>query len=121
MVPNMDLAATATASRSLTTLTPPALPRPPACTCALTTHKDPPNALAAATAPSGESATWPRGTGMAYIANSSLDWYSCKFINCPAVPIWSRKARYSELSLPAAQSERKQDLSRPSDRIDRDP
>jgi hypothetical protein len=46
--------------------------------------------------------------GMAYWENNSLDWYSCKFMNCPAVPIGSPKARYSELSLTAAQSEKKQ-------------
>jgi hypothetical protein len=28
-------------------------------------------------------------------------------MNCPSVPIGSRKARYSELSLTAAQSEKK--------------
>ncbi len=49
--------------RSLATLTPPALPRPPACTWAFTTHNEPPRAWAAATAASGESATWPLGRG----------------------------------------------------------
>src|ERR1700719_804583 len=42
------------------------------------------------------------------------------FMNCPAVPIRSRKARYSELSLRAAQSENN-NLNPSFDRTDRDP
>ena len=42
----------------------PALPRPPACTWALTTHSSPPSSSAAATAASAVSAGMPRGTGM---------------------------------------------------------
>ena len=44
------------------TTTPPALPRPPACTCALTTTR-PPSFWAIARAWAGESATSPFGTG----------------------------------------------------------
>src|SRR5690606_39627777 len=48
-------------SRLLTTLTPPALPRPPACTCALTTQTLPPSFSAAWRASSGDFATAPFG------------------------------------------------------------
>ena len=58
------LAAAATSAVDLTTLTPPALPRPPACTWALTTQTGPPSRLAASTASSGVEATKPVGTGM---------------------------------------------------------
>ena len=55
---------------------PPALPRPPACTCALTTQTSPPSALAALTASSAVEATRPLGTGTPYAEKSSFDWYS---------------------------------------------
>jgi hypothetical protein len=50
---------------------PPALPRPPICTWALTTTV-PPISAAAASASSGDQATLPRGTATPYLANSSL-------------------------------------------------
>src|SRR5690348_13993623 len=78
-VPSSFLAASSAASASLTSLTPPALPRPPACTCALTTTR-PPSVLAAARAASGLLARIPSGTGMPYRAKISLPWYSCRFI-----------------------------------------
>ena len=62
--PSIAAAAALTASGSRATLTPPALPRPPACTCALTTHSAPPSARAAASASSAVAATSPSGTGM---------------------------------------------------------
>src|SRR5690348_16057727 len=83
LVPSMPLAAARTSSRLLQNLTPPALPRPPAWICALTIHCEPPSALAASTAASGELATLPGGTAMPYCANSSLAWYSWKFIPIP--------------------------------------
>src|SRR5580698_9270025 len=76
----MPLAAARTSSKLLQNFTPPALPRPPAWICALTIHCDPPRCLAASTAASGELATLPGGTAMPYCANSSLAWYSWKFI-----------------------------------------
>ena len=63
-VPSMACAAERTVSRSRATLTPPALPRPPAWTCALTTQTDPPSASAAWTASSALAATRPAGTAM---------------------------------------------------------
>ena len=51
--PSMPAAADTTSSGDLASLTPPALPRPPACTCALTTHTEPPRRLAARAASSG--------------------------------------------------------------------
>src|ERR1700722_13764481 len=55
-------------------------------------------------------------------AMTQRSWFGAlkSFMNCPAVPIWSRKARYSELSLRAAQSENN-NLSPSFDRTDRDP
>src|SRR6201991_375337 len=80
LVPSMPLAAARTSSRLRQNLTPPALPRPPAWIWALTIHCEPPRCLAASTAASGELATLPGGTAMPYLANSSLAWYSWKFI-----------------------------------------
>src|ERR1700754_744166 len=80
LVPSMPLAAARTSSRLRQNLTPPALPRPPAWIWALTIHCEPPRCLAASTAASGELATLPGGTAMPYCANSSLAWYSWKFI-----------------------------------------
>src|SRR5690348_2470999 len=59
--------------------TPPALPRPPACTCALITTV-PPSEPATSRASSGVPATWPGRTGSPKRANSSLPWYSSRFI-----------------------------------------
>src|SRR5690606_24917847 len=56
----------------------------PACTWALTTQRDPPRDCAASTASSGDRAGRPSGTGMPYSANSSFDWYSCRFMRFPA-------------------------------------
>lgn len=50
----------------------PALPRPPACTWALTTHCEPPSRSAAATASSALVARNPRGTGIPYSSNRLL-------------------------------------------------
>ena len=57
----MSAVAERTVSRSRASLTPPALPRPPACTWALTTHSLPPNDCAAATASSALFAAFPAG------------------------------------------------------------
>src|SRR5438874_1606453 len=58
-------------------LTPPALPRPPVRTCALTTT-GPPSEDAAARASSGDTARRPSETGMPTRRKSSLPWYSCR-------------------------------------------
>ncbi len=52
-----------TSSTDLTTLTPPALPRPPAWIWAFTTQTGPPSSFAAFTASSTDMAGVPRGTG----------------------------------------------------------
>ena len=51
---------------------------------ALTIHCVPPSALAASTACSGDEAIFPGGTGMPNSANSSLAWYSWKFMQAPS-------------------------------------
>src|SRR6218665_2897973 len=73
--PRMLRAAAAASSGVVATLTPPALPRPPVFTCALTTTT-PPSFSAAALASSGVSATMPASTGTPYCSNRSLAWYS---------------------------------------------
>src|SRR5271165_190356 len=78
-IPRIAVAGSTTSRSSLANLMPPALPRPPISTCALTT-------LGAglvriiATASSTVCATLPAGTGMPAAANSSLPWYSSSFI-----------------------------------------
>src|SRR6476661_1120433 len=57
---------------------PPALPRPPACTCALTTTR-PPSRCAIARACAVVSATSPRGTATPNSRSSALAWYSWIF------------------------------------------
>ncbi len=63
----------------LASLMPPALPRPPAWTCALTTTTSPGKARVAASASAGVVASVPAGTGTPYSRNNSLAWYSCTF------------------------------------------
>src|SRR5437867_10434533 len=63
---------------SSATLVPRALPRPPACTCALTTTR-PPSRSAIARACAGVSATSPFGTATPNSRNSALAWYSWIF------------------------------------------
>src|SRR5438105_14221484 len=73
--PRMTRAFCSASAGSSASLTPPALPRPPVRTCALTTT-GPPSEDAAARASSGETARWPSDTGMPTRRNSSLPWYS---------------------------------------------
>ena len=61
----------------LASFTPPALPRPPALTCALTTTT-PPISSAAAFASSAVSTTVPSVTGTPCLAKSSFAWYSIR-------------------------------------------
>src|SRR6516165_11049885 len=76
----MRSAAVRTVSTSRASFTPPALPRPPACTWAFTTHTLPPSARAASTASSAVVTTLPAGTGMPWLRKTSFAWYSCRFI-----------------------------------------
>src|SRR5262245_5429548 len=66
--------------------TPPALPRPPTSTCALITT-GPPSEVATSRASSAVVATWPGSTGNPARANSSLAWYSCRFMSAPSVVV----------------------------------
>src|SRR5664279_3568469 len=70
-----------TSSMVLTTLTPPALPRPPAWICAFTTQTGPPSSWAPLSASSTLNAGTPRGTGTPNSRNTALAWYSWIFIN----------------------------------------
>src|SRR5690606_4226562 len=79
-VPSIAAAYCFTSSKFLASLTPPALPRPPAWIWALTTHRSPGMDLAASTASSGVRAMRPAGTAMPYSANSCFAWYSWKFM-----------------------------------------
>ena len=71
----MAFAASYASSGVLATFTPPALPRPPVLTCALTTTT-PPIFSAAARTSSGVSATMPASTGTSYFSKRSRAWYS---------------------------------------------
>src|SRR5271166_2076027 len=78
-IPRIAVAGPTTSRSSLANLMPPALPRPPISTCALTTLGAG-FARMIATASSTVCATLPAGTGMPAAANSSLPWYSSSFI-----------------------------------------
>src|SRR5215470_18244588 len=73
--PRMACALALASSAVSASLTPPALPRPPVLTCALTTTVWP-NPAAAAAASSGVCATSPGNTGTPCSANSCFAWYS---------------------------------------------
>ena len=78
-MPRMARACSSASSAVLATLTPPALPRPPVLTCALTTVTPPlaaPMRSAAARASSGVVATAPASTGTPCFSNTSRAWYS---------------------------------------------
>src|SRR5262245_29851749 len=62
-----------------TTLMPPALPRPPAWTCAFTTTV-PPMSRAACSASAAVVTKRPGGTSIPYSRSSALAWYSWTFI-----------------------------------------
>ena len=74
-MPRMSVARATASSGSAASLTPPALPRPPTFTCALTTDL-PPSRSATARAASGVSTTSPASTGTPCLAKRSLAWYS---------------------------------------------
>src|SRR4051812_30562009 len=81
--PSRRVASLSTSSIDLTTLTPPALPRPPACIWAFTTQTGPPNSLAAFTASPTENAGTPCATGTPNFARTAFAWYSWIFIRRP--------------------------------------
>src|SRR3954451_13033025 len=74
-MPMMSVAYRRASSAFDASLMPPAFPRPPTCTCALTTTGYPTRS-AAATAASTVVTASPADTGMPYRANSCLPWYS---------------------------------------------
>ena len=78
IMPRICFAAASAAAGSSASFTPPALPRPPACTCALTTTF-PPSFAAIAFACAGVSATSPFGTGTPNSRRIALPWYSWIF------------------------------------------
>src|SRR5262247_1912608 len=65
-------------------LIPPALPRPPACTCAFTTTL-PPSRAATARASAGDVATSPAGTATPNSRSRALAWYSWIFTDARSV------------------------------------
>src|SRR5204863_1051858 len=79
IMPRICLAAVSAASGPSATLMPPPLPRPPACTWALTTTL-PPSRWAISRALAGVSAWSPSGTGTPNSRSSSLAWYSWIFM-----------------------------------------
>src|SRR5512144_805377 len=79
IMPRICRAAVSAPAGSAASFTPPALPRPPACTWALTTTR-PPSRSAIARAWTGVSATSPLGTGTPNSFRMALPWYSWIFM-----------------------------------------
>src|ERR1700733_14229966 len=79
-LPSIPAAAAPASAGECTSLTPPALPRPPAWICALTAHSLPPSRVATDSASAAVYATPPGCTGTPYLASSSLAWYSWMFM-----------------------------------------
>src|SRR5438105_2126936 len=77
-MPRIWRAARSAASASSASVIPPALPRPPACTCAFTTTRTP-SRVATARACAGVVATSPAGTGTPNSRSRALAWYSWIF------------------------------------------
>src|SRR2546422_3369130 len=73
-IPRICPATVRASSSDSAALMPPALPRPPTRTCALTMHGSGGSRISA-----GEDATTPRGTGMRYRAKTSFALYSRNF------------------------------------------
>src|SRR5499426_1771175 len=78
IMPRICFAAVSAAAGSSASFTPPALPRPPACTCAFTTTL-PPSRAATARASAGDVATSPAGTATPNSRSRALAWYSWTF------------------------------------------
>ena len=78
VIPRISAARASASAGSAASFTPPALPRPPTRTCALTTT-GPPIRSAAARACAGVVATSPTETGTPWLARISLLRYSWSF------------------------------------------
>src|SRR5688500_10573450 len=78
-MPMICCAAASAAAGSSASLMPPPLPRPPACTCALTTTL-PPRRCAISRAPGGVSVTSPLGTLTPNSRRRAFAWYSWTFM-----------------------------------------
>src|SRR2546422_10243974 len=99
-MPMMCAAAFRASSAVFASLMPPALPRPPTGTCALTATG--PSLENAATASSGVRATMPGGIGMPSEASASLAWYSRSFKCLGRGGVeWARRGGFSWVVLPA--------------------
>ncbi len=72
VMPRISLAARLASAGDFASLMPPALPRPPACTWALTATFPPPNARAASSASAGVQARRPSGTATPNSRNSAF-------------------------------------------------
>src|SRR5688572_24603903 len=81
-MPRIAVACAFASAASLPSLTPPALPRPPVWTCALTTTV-PPSRLAIASTSAGVAATSPSGVGTPAALMSARAWYSWRFTSVP--------------------------------------
>ena len=79
----MRAASRSASSGVSTTAIPPALPRPPIGTCALTATR--PSSRAAAAASDGVRANRPSGMGMPAAANCCFAWYSRSFNEPPTL------------------------------------
>src|SRR5215211_5650342 len=81
-MPRMSRARACASSGPSASFTPPALPRPPVFTWALTTTR-PPSSSAPLRASSGALATAPGSTGTPCLAKTSFAWYSNRSTVCP--------------------------------------
>src|SRR3989449_2272200 len=99
-MPMTGAAALGASSAVFASLMPPALPRPPTGTCALTATG--PSLEKAATASSGVRATMPGGIGMPSEARTSLAWYSRSFKCLGRGGVeWARRGSFLRVVLPA--------------------
>src|SRR3954465_4340290 len=85
--PRMSWAFDSASAGSSASLTPPALPRPPVRTWALTTT-GPPSSSAAARASSGVVASRPSETGIPNCLKSCFPWYSFRSIGARTLATW---------------------------------
>src|SRR3954452_25405305 len=103
---SMNLAASRAWSADFTSFTNPALPRPPAYTCALTTHIPTPRCLNACAASSGVRTTSAGGTAMPKFERICRAWYSwifmasCDYIGGAGARQRTRQAEVRPLNYP---------------------
>ncbi len=88
-MPRMARAFSTASAGSEASFTPPALPRPPVFTCALTTAR-PPSRSVTSRAASGVSMTSPASTGTSCLAKRSLAWYSNRSTRVRPLNQWYR-------------------------------